>query len=180
MTFFGEASKHLGKIGAIAASSRFLGERMARIAQAVNPVKVIELGAGTGALTRPLLAGLSSEARVVAFEIHPLFAEDLERLGDLRLSVKRADAASLVEVFGAGQTDVVLSGLPIALFPEMDRSHLLKEIGRALRPGGVYIQFQYSLKNVKDLRRAFSDVRISFELFNLPPAFVFACRRPRS
>lgn len=180
MTFLSEASQHLDQIGAVAPSSRFLARRMARIAVAGRPTKIIELGAGTGALTHSLLAGLSPKAKVVAFETHPTFAEALERLSDSRLSVLRTDAASMVDVFGVGEADVVLSGLPIALFSAVDRARLLKEISRALRPGGVYVQFQYSLKNLKELRQAFSNVRVSFELLNLPPAFVFVCRDSRN
>lgn len=180
MTFFREASTHIGRIGAVAPSSRFLGRRMARLAVAERPTNVVELGAGTGALTRPLLAILASDARITAFETHPIFADALERLGDPRLCVRRADAVLLTDAFGAGRADAVVSGLPLSLFSESQRLHLLEEIGHALRPGGVYVQFQYSLQNLKDLRRVFSDVRISFEWLNAPPAFVFACRNPRA
>jgi 23S rRNA (adenine-N6)-dimethyltransferase len=54
---------------------------------------VLDIGAGTGALTRPLL---DRGARVVAFELHPGRAAELRRsLGRRGLTVVVADAANL-------------------------------------------------------------------------------------
>ena len=55
---------------------------------------VIDVGAGTGALTRPLLA---TGARVVAVELHPGRLDALRRLAahEPRLTVVRADATDL-------------------------------------------------------------------------------------
>ncbi len=54
---------------------------------------VLDIGAGTGALTRPLL---EHGARVVAFELHPGRAAELRReLGGQRLTVVVADASCL-------------------------------------------------------------------------------------
>jgi 23S rRNA (adenine-N6)-dimethyltransferase len=55
---------------------------------------VLDVGAGTGALTRPLLA---RDARVIAVELHPGRHAALSRLadGEPRLTVVRADAADL-------------------------------------------------------------------------------------
>lgn len=54
---------------------------------------VLDIGAGTGALTGPLLA---CGARVVAFELHPARASELrERFAGARLTVVVADASDL-------------------------------------------------------------------------------------
>jgi 23S rRNA (adenine-N6)-dimethyltransferase len=55
---------------------------------------VLDVGAGTGALTRPLLA---REARVVAVELHPGRYAALKRLAERepRLTVVRADVGDL-------------------------------------------------------------------------------------
>lgn len=54
---------------------------------------VLDIGAGTGALTGPLLA---CGARVVAFELHPARARELrQRFGGPRLTVVVADATDL-------------------------------------------------------------------------------------
>jgi 23S rRNA (adenine-N6)-dimethyltransferase len=53
---------------------------------------VVDLGAGRGALTAPLLA---AGARVIAVELHPARAQQLhERFGD-RITVVRADLSEL-------------------------------------------------------------------------------------
>lgn len=53
---------------------------------------VLDIGAGTGAITAPLLA---AGCRVVAFELHPRRATALERRFSTHVTVVRADAADL-------------------------------------------------------------------------------------
>jgi phospholipid N-methyltransferase len=50
-------------------------------------------------------------------------------------------------------------------------------VKEVLKPEGVYVQFQYALKSKKLMEKHFSKVSISFTPFNLPPAFVYACRK---
>jgi len=54
---------------------------------------VLDIGAGTGALTRPLI---TRGARVIAFELHPTRAHELRReFGQNNVTVVRADAADV-------------------------------------------------------------------------------------
>ena len=79
---------------AIVPSSRFLARQMV---QGLNPEggRVLELGGGTGAFTRAILAtGLPAQMLEVA-EINPVFARGLERqFPDIRILSQRAERIS--------------------------------------------------------------------------------------
>ena len=99
------------------------------LAGAERPVvKVLDLGAGTGALTSGLVAsGLS----VTAVEPDPeMLAELRRRLPDVRAVVGRAEAVPLPD----DSVDAVLVGTAFHWF---DTERALPEIARVLRPGGV-------------------------------------------
>src|SRR5262249_17118157 len=66
--------------GAIAPSSRFLARAMtSNISAANGPMRVLEAGAGTGALTVAILGALAPGSRLDIYEVNPIFAAHLER-----------------------------------------------------------------------------------------------------
>ena len=102
------------------------------LAGAERPVlDVLDLGAGTGALTAGLVAsGLS----VAAVEPDPeMLAELRRRLPEVRAAVGRAEAIPLTD----GSVDAVLVATAFHWF---DTDRALPEIARVLRPGGVLAQ----------------------------------------
>lgn len=99
------------------------------LAGADRPVRrVLDLGAGTGALTAGLLAAGVS---VTAVEPDPaMLAELRHRLADVPAAVGTAEAVPLAD----GSVDAVLVGTAFHWF---DAGRALPEIVRVLRPGGV-------------------------------------------
>ena len=73
--------------------------------------------------------------------------------------------------------DCILSGLPFFNFPQEVRDQLVDQVYRALRPGGVFIAFQYSRQMKRQLGELFEIEQIAFVPLNLPPAFVYVCRK---
>jgi len=47
----------------------------------------------------------------------------------------------------------------------------------SLKPGGLFIAFQYSQQMKKLLGEHFSIEKIEFVPLNIPPAFVYVCRK---
>jgi len=155
---------------------------------------VVEVGAGTGAMTRALLDLLPADGTLLAFEINTRFARYLEsNVLDRRLQVINASAETLqheVHRRGFDHVDAVLSSLALGFMPDKVRRAFLGELGGVLGESGVFTQYQYlhrlQLKNghvrkfhlVHLLRRYFSSVQQKMIWRNLPPAFVFACQRP--
>ncbi|MFC4585646.1 class I SAM-dependent methyltransferase [Sphaerisporangium corydalis] len=95
----------------------------------VSPLKVVDLGAGTGLLTR-LLAEAGHE--VTAVEPDPLMREKLAE----RLPGRVVVAGSAEEIpLAAGEADAVVAGQAYHWF-DPEPAHA--EIARVLRPGGVF------------------------------------------
>ncbi len=75
------------------------------------------------------------------------------------------------------QADAIISSLPLMAFPTPTVRKIIAEVKKSLKPGGIYVQFQYGLKSKKLLDKHFDDVSIDFTPLNIPPAFVYRCRK---
>ncbi|RED57140.1 class I SAM-dependent methyltransferase [Cohnella lupini] len=168
------------EIGSVIPSSRHLTGSMVRAVPWHNVRKVAELGAGTGVITEAIARNVSPDARVYVFE------KDSGMRRKLRMDypdfVHAANAVHLDRVLGSdgqsqGQLDCILSGLPFYNFPQAFRDSLLEQIVNGLKPGGLFVAFQYSLQMKKQLSKHFVIERIKLVPLNFPPAFVYICRK---
>jgi phospholipid N-methyltransferase len=75
------------------------------------------------------------------------------------------------------QLDCILSGLPFFNFSQNLRDHLMDEIYQSLKPNGLFIAFQYSMQMKKQFAQYFAIEKIDFVPLNIPPAFVYVCRK---
>ncbi|ANY08658.1 class I SAM-dependent methyltransferase [Pseudonocardia sp. HH130630-07] len=153
-----------------------------------DPV-VVELGAGTGALTGVIADRLGGRGHHMAVELNPRLAGLLQRAHP-DVDVVVADAARLPDLLAErniGAADVVVSGLPWAAYPARG-PRLTDVIAGSLHPAGALTQFGYTctraLPPARRLRNrlaeAFEEVVVGRSvLANLPPAFVLTARRPR-
>ena len=118
------------QMGAVLPSSRRLGQAIAREVMSCQPGHVIELGAGTGAITRALfeLRGEFESFHVIE-QAHRL-AEGLGRQFP-GLSV-RADCASNLDAIHAGPVDrvTIVSSLPFRSLRTADRLRILQSLRR--------------------------------------------------
>jgi phospholipid N-methyltransferase len=167
-------------IGAVVPSSRLLAKLMA--ADIGAGARVIELGAGTGSVTRAILdSGVRSEDLYLV-ERNDEFAAILRRRFP-RSPVIQADASSLCDhaaELPAG-FDFIISGLPLVFFPPAQKVRILAQAFSLLRPDGHFHQFTYRARcpvgreACKLLQLASS--LIGFTPLNLPPAFVYRLTR---
>jgi phospholipid N-methyltransferase len=138
---------------------------------------VVELGAGTGVQTGEILARLSPAGRLVSLEIDPDLAKLLdERYDDPRLQVVCDSAENLDTHLGGKRADVLVSALPYTSFDAALRRRVLDLLPVALAPQGVLLVIQYSPLLLRDLRRRFPSVQQTITPWNVPPAFLYACR----
>jgi len=98
---------------------------------------VLELAAGTGRLTRQLLARLPEGAELVATDLNEAMIEiAMARLGaEPRLVWQTADMVELP--FDGPGFDVVACQFGLMFAP--DKQHALREMHRVLRPGGTLL-----------------------------------------
>lgn len=190
--FVAEALADFGTVGAIAPSSRYLANAMLRPLPLAKARVVVELGPGTGVMTRPLLDLLPDDATLLAFEINHRFTRHLRStINDSRLVLIHAPAEALQEELsrrGYRHIDAVLSSLAMGLMSDAQRHALLMEISSRLKKKGIFTQYQYFHGlQFRDrqlskfdmpglLGRYFRSVHSKLVWRNLPPAFVFTCR----
>ena len=171
---------HPRRVGAVLPTSGRAAADMLDMAPVEQAKLVVELGAGTGSHTGPVLARLAPDARLIAFEIDASLADVLRRkLSDPRLTVVTGSAEHVADHLGGEQVDVVVSALPFTSLPHGLGRTILERTARALAPGGTLLVLQYSPFLTGELERVFSDVRRRVCLLNVPPAVLFACRDPR-
>lgn len=172
-----------GEIGALLPSGRALTGAIAEEIDVSAPGTVVELGPGTGRVTRALLAaGLPAE-RLIAVERNEAFCTLLrERFPDVRIVCGEAQSLqSLLQQSGAGPVGAVVSSLPLLSMPDRVRRQILAEIFATLAGDGVLIQYTYGLAPPvpADLRTALGVVgrRTARILANIPPAAIWRYRR---
>lgn len=168
---------HPRHVGAVLPTSRRTVRETLDLADLRSARLVVELGAGTGAYTRELLARLPRDARLVAFEIDPTLAARLAgNLKDPRLEVVASSAERIESHAAAGAIDVIVSALPFTSLRPAVRRRVLDASLRGLSSRGVMLVLQYSPLMRRDLERTFGSVQRSLSPLNIPPAVLFACR----
>lgn len=139
-------------VGAVAPSSSTLAAALCEPYRRFRkPATVLEVGAGTGAVTRHLGPLLGEEDELDICEIHTEFADILERDVLSRPDFAPGVAAGRVrllrspvqEIECEDRYDFVISGLPLTAFTLRDVQDVFGVIRRSLKPGGVLSYFEY-------------------------------------
>ncbi|MCD0501576.1 class I SAM-dependent methyltransferase [Bordetella petrii] len=168
-------------IGAIWPSSPRLAAAITRgIDAGTGPC--LELGAGTGAFTRALLARGVPPWHLTLVEMDPQFAHQL-RHDFPEAYVHQGDAARLAEhtLFDDGLAGVAICGLPLLNMPVKQQIGILRSTFAQLRPDGAVHLFTYGPRcpvprRVLD-RLGLRARRTETVLANLPPAHVWKLTR---
>lgn len=162
------------RTGAVAPSSDVLARHMA-FAAALRPgCAVLELGPGTGVVTRALLACGVSEDALTLVEANPGFAELLaERFP--KAVVITGDAFETVrQLAGTGQEiAAVVSSLPLYVYPRQLRQDLCRQALRLVGPGGRLVQFTYGPVSPIAASPDMLAIRSRRIWGNVPPAVVW-------
>ncbi len=161
-------------------------------------IRVLEVGAGTGAITRKILAHLGPKDLLVIYEQNPAFRRCLEQLlhngnpdggnhPELRIIGKPIEAIDRSERF-----DYVFSSLPLNNFDADRVDRILRLLTHLCREGGSLSYFEYvgmralrrytgglaGRKRIRSLDRVLNEfldghqVERKVVVRNLPPAWV--------
>jgi ubiquinone/menaquinone biosynthesis C-methylase UbiE len=103
---------------------------------ALHPRRVLEIAAGTGALTRAIASRLDAEASIVATDLNqPMLDRATARQRtDHRIVWQQADALSLP--FADQSFDAVACQFGVMFFPDRIRGY--REVLRVVKPGGSF------------------------------------------
>jgi phosphatidylethanolamine/phosphatidyl-N-methylethanolamine N-methyltransferase len=175
--FFGLWLQKPLQIAAITPSSARLAETMADLVDLDRPGPVLELGAGTGSLTRGLLRAGCPRDRLIAVEREPLLAATLRR-GLPGIATIVGDATALAEHFaqrGIEQLCAVVSSLPIKWFSLAAQRDVVAPCLARLGPEGRFLQMTNAFSSpIAIAPLGIAGARVAYVWRNLPPAQVWA------
>lgn len=167
------------EIGAVCPSSARLGDVMASSICDGDEGLVVELGAGTGAITESLLRRGIASNNLIIIEKSASFARYLsERFSNVR--VFHADASDLPAILEQASTiKAVVSCLPLRSLPSETVKKITRTWAQSLARNGRVVQFTYAPFRASAWLDAGLE-RIGDELVwaNIPPARVEVFSRP--
>jgi ornithine lipid N-methyltransferase len=172
-------------IASIAPSSRWLARTTVRNIDWDRARTLIELGAGTGPITRVLADRARPDCRVIVVERDADFAGLLrQRFGSLpNFDIVEGDVRDLGPLLadrGIAQADHIISGLPVPSFPHDLQHALIRMVRKILRPEGTFNQItEIPWVFWPFYRKSFEHVEFAFEPRNLPPSGAYFCRDPK-
>lgn len=178
--YFRRFLKHPARLASLTPSSPALGRLVAQQVRRGPEEYVVELGCGTGAITRGLLAAGVPPERLFAVDL------DAELLAVLRaelpeIQTLECDAAEvsrhLPEVV-AGRVGTVICGLPVSLLPRRQQRALRDEMFALMPPGRRFLAYTHRLTApLPEDALGLKGRRLARTLRNLPPASVWGYER---
>lgn len=163
------------RVGAVAPSSPVLSQAMLNAIEDDGEGMIVELGAGTGPITKRLSEQFPAE-RLMIIERDANMARHLRgKFPDL--TVLTADARHILKHLHNRPCCAVVSALPLLSLPAQDRQDIVASIAEAIGSQGQLIQFTYGfgspIPKLEAQQQHLTAQRERFILRNLPPATVW-------
>ncbi|MDX1521381.1 MAG: methyltransferase domain-containing protein [Anaerolineae bacterium] len=199
--FFQQFKDDFFHMGAILPSSPALGRAGSLyLADKRGPVRVLEVGAGTGAFTQEIMPHLRSGDTLDAVEINPELITHLEKrlaqdpkfqtAEDVTINLINDDIRNLDPSL---TYDYIIFSLPLTNFPPAMVQEILERMIDHLKPNGIFsyvkyifigrIKFWFSGSHTRDELRDYQRIIDSFTdqyqferravLWNVPPTWVY-------
>lgn len=169
------------EVGALFPSSPVLAELIAAQVDPRSPA-VLEIGAGTGPVTRALLQRGVDPERLYVIERDPSLVNYLRRQFP-GIHVRCADAAHAGKILSdasVGKAKTVISGIPLRNLSPGDRAQMVRAMMKAVAPGGQLIQFTYAIGcPIPNRRLGLHAECVGRVWANLPPAAVWRFTHPQ-
>lgn len=169
------------QMGSIIPSSPVLGKLIAKHIDKGSDAAVLELGAGTGAVTHSLIRFGIAPKRIVLVEIVPEMAEHLELMFP-ETKVLQADAFNLpADKLNHIAADIgtVICGIPLVLLPEKKQRQFIDQV-EVVAPGKGFLLYTYCITSPLPYRTLKLEAeRLAWTPLNFPPASVWHYR-PKS
>ncbi len=158
-TFFREFRTTFNTTGAIAPSGKALGKAVVvPLSKHDKPVRILEVGPGTGAVTKEILKHVREGDQFDAVELNDRFVDVLNYRFEHEASWKKvADRCRVLhmavqELQPDDPYDFVISGLPFNNFSVGLTREIFRHMTKLVKPGGTLTFFEYKwIRNFKGL-----------------------------
>jgi len=163
-------------VGAIMPTSARMANRMASIIDTGSGLPVLELGPGTGVITKAILDMGVKPENVVSVEYSSDFVRHL-RGKYPGVNFINGDAFSLAETlrdYRGQKFDCVISGIPLLNFPMHQRVKLIEDLLKLVPVGRPIVQFSYGpISPVVARPDSYTIKHFDFVMRNIPPAQIW-------
>ena len=188
--FLTEGFKNIRGVGTVCSTSRFAAKAMApEIGAADGPKVIVELGVGTGSVTKEILKHLRPKDFYIGIEANDKFLEicrDGLCVGDKNLSVNlehglAQNIQEILKKYGVKEVDEIICTIPFRILPKHDTKEILQNIKKLLKKNGhfTFIRYLWAPEN-KEVFKELSDFAVvdkKIIVRNIPPAEVIKMRR---
>lgn len=163
-------------MGAIMPSSQNLGQLMCSFIPRELDHKVIEIGAGTGSLTRALLKRGVHPKNLIVIELDLELCEHLQKkFSDIQII--HGDAShieTLIPALWVGKVGTIISGIPMVNFSYDEQKKIIDSCTKVMNEQGQILQFTYGpLSPLPAKRLGLYRQRLGHVFFNMPPAYLW-------
>lgn len=167
------------EVGSVIPSSRFMIRKIMSHIEDVQPRSVVELGAGTGVITRELSKYCSDQnIPLIVFEKDDKMRAELQQqFPNISIHSDAFDLPQIIVDLKMDHVDCIISGLPFFYFPENKKDELLEKIYAQLPSNGSFIKYQYTTELKKRIMHTFDEVSMNYVLLNIPPTFLYFCKK---
>lgn len=143
-SFYKAFFKNPRSIGAVIPSSKHLARAVAKFIPVEQKGLVVELGPGTGAITRAILQRGIAHHQLIAIEASADLVNFLrKKFPKIQIIHGNADRLSQLLMPQSTPVKAVISSIPLRVLSLETRKHIINEIEKILMPGGYYIQYTY-------------------------------------
>jgi phosphatidylethanolamine/phosphatidyl-N-methylethanolamine N-methyltransferase len=163
------------RMGSIVPSSAALCERIVRHTSRAPDEIVLELGAGTGVVSRALLRSGIPADRLFVVEIDPAMIGHLRQLlpGAHVIEGDARNLETLLPRLWHGRIGTVICGIPLVLLPRAAQRSFIDAIER-VAPGRGFLHFSYCATSPLPFRKhRLAAKREAWTPLNFPPASVW-------
>ncbi len=167
-------------VGSIIPTSGVTARRMASVIDPASGLPVLELGPGTGVITKAILERGIEPKNLFAVEYAADFIAHLNaRFPDINLI--QGDAFNLDETLGedaATQFDCIVSAVPLLNFPVRQRVSYVEDLLDRIPAGRPIVQLTYGPRSpVPPGRGTYEVTRFDFIIRNIPPTTLWLYSR---
>jgi phosphatidylethanolamine/phosphatidyl-N-methylethanolamine N-methyltransferase len=167
-------------VGSIVPTSSITARKMASIVNPDSGLPVLEVGPGTGVITRAILARGVKPENLYALEYSPEFVRHLRRLYP-GVNIIEGDAFNMSAALGERRDmvfDSVVSGVPLLNFPVARRIAYIESLLDRIPAGRPIVQLTYGpLSPIPAGRGDYRVEHFHFIVRNIPPTQLWIYRR---
>lgn len=168
-------------VGAIMPTSARMANKMASIIDTGSGLPVLELGPGTGVITKAILDKGVAPKDLVSIEYSTDFVQHL-RGKYPGVNFINGDAFAIEETlkdYAGQQFDCVISGIPLLNFPMHARVSLVESLLKLIPVGRPIVQFSYGpVSPVIARPDSYKIEHFDFIVRNIPPAQIWHYKKP--